>query len=233
MEILKLLEKDGFKILRISDWHTFDYREAKCGSAEVKKCVYERGLYLMEGVDGYDFFYVKKRINVTTLCVNGETVMVDDPLHYHGMRLLASASEGHVLTAGLGLGLYTIFLQQNPKVKTITVVEISEDVKNLILPMISKYITKPTKVVIDDIFNYLDKAKDYDTIMLDIWVSDQPNPAIFGEMMYAYKTFSNANPNAKVYIWGSRDPKINPASRGVSLKYVMFVNSVVRGGLYE
>jgi hypothetical protein len=224
--LIRKLEKDGFRVLRVDDWHTFDYHEAKCGNVELKKEKYRRGLYLMEGVDGYDFFYVAKPITVNVLKVDGEDTMLDDPLHYHGMRLLAEASSGRVLTAGLGLGLYTIFLQQNPKVSSVTVVELNRDVRNLIYPMIEKYIAKPTEIVIDDIMNWVKKARDFDTIMLDIWVTNKQNRKIYYEMERLWKRFTNANPNAKVYVWGIRSPQINPAVKRVSLKYLEFIRFI-------
>jgi hypothetical protein len=225
-ELMEKCEKYGFRVLRVDDWHTFDYYEAKCGSAELKKEKYDEGLYLMEGVDGYDFFYVAKPITVNVLKINGEDCMVDDPLHYHGMRLLAEASSGKVLTAGLGLGLYTIFLQSNPKVETVTVIEKCEDVKQLIMPMILKYIRKPTLIIIDDIYNWVKKAELFDTIMLDIWVTDEQNEKIYYDMERLWKRFSNANPNAKVYVWGMRSPQINPAVKRMSLKYLEFIRFI-------
>jgi len=225
-EFIESLKRAGFKILEINDWHSFDYKIAKVGNAKITKETYEEGLYLMEGVDGFDFFYVKKPIEVTLLKINGETQMVDDPLHFIGMKLLAEASEGKVLTAGLGLGLYTIFLQENPLVESITVIEKNENVKELIEPMISKYIKKPTKIVIDDIINWINKASNFDTIMIDLW--NESNQKTYLEMLSYYGAFKLANPNAKVYVWGVRDSKINPSVKAVNPLYIKFVQNMKR-----
>jgi len=223
--LVKLLEKDGFKILRVKKWHTFDYQEAKYGTAEVKKKP-RSGLYLMERVNGYDLCFIEKPLLMTHLYVDGRPVMVDYPLTYYGMKLLAEASEGHVLTAGLGLGLYTIFLQQNPKVESVTVVEINSDIKHLISPMISKYIVKPTEIIVGDIFDYVDEAGNYDTIMLDIWTPRKSDGDPYDEMMNAYAIFRGANPNAKIYVWGMRNPRLNPAVGELDSKYMKLLKNV-------
>jgi len=223
-ELIESLKKAGFKILEIDNWHSLDYKIAKTGNAEIIKETYEKGLYLMEGVDGFDFFYVKNPIKITLLKVNGETQMVDDPLHLIGMKLLAKASEGKVLTAGLGLGLYTTFLQENPLVKSITVIEKNENVKKLVEPMISKYIKKPTKIIIDDIMNWINKASNFDTIMIDLW--NKSNQRTYYEMLSYYGAFKLANPNAKVFIWGLRDSKINPSVKAVNPLYIKFAQYI-------
>ena len=228
-KLIEDLKKAGFKILEIYSWHTFDYKIAKVGNAEITKETYGKGLYLMEGVDGYDFFYVKNPIKITVLKINRETQMVDDPLHLIGMKLLAEASEGKVLTAGLGLGLYTIFLQENPLIESITVIEKNENVKELVEPMISKYIKKPTKIIIDNIMNWMNKAINFDTIMIDLW--NESNQRTYFEMLSYYGAFKLANPKAKVFIWGLRDSKINPSVKAVSPMYINFVQKM-RGAIY-
>ena len=221
--LIKLMRESGFSILEVSDWKTFDYEERECGTAKIEKSKYKRGLYLMEGVAGYDFFYVKKPIVITFLKVNGKEVMVDDPLHYYGMKLLAEASEGKVLTAGLGLGLYTVFLQSNPKVESVTVVELNGDVKQLVEPMIQKYIKKPTQIIVDDIMNWRKRAKNFNTIMLDIWVTSKPEPNVFREMLRMFSMFKVENPNANVYVWGIRESSINPAVKRLNPNYLEFL----------
>jgi spermidine synthase len=220
------LIKTEFSVLKVNDWRTFDYEEKKYGTAKIEKAKYERGLYLMEGVGGYDFFYVTKPITINVLKVNGEEVMNDDPLHYHGMKLLADESKGKVLTAGLGLGLYTIFLQSNPNVESVTIIELNNNVKQLVEPTIRKYIKKPTQIITDDIMNWKEKAKDFDTIMLDIWAINKPDQRVYEEMLTMFTLFKFENPNANVYIWGFRDPAINPAVLKVNKKYIEFVKSL-------
>ena len=90
------------KILEIKKWKPFTslYPQAKLGNVEIEKTKYKRGYYLMEGVGGYELFHLKNPAIITTLKIYGEQQMVDDPLHYLGMNLLAKNSGGRVLTAG-------------------------------------------------------------------------------------------------------------------------------------
>jgi len=221
------LIKTVFSVLKVNDWRTFDYEEKKYGTAKIERVKYKRGLYLMEGVSGYDFFYVTKPIMINVLKINDEEVMNDDPLHYYGMKLLADESKGRDLTAGLGLGLYTIFLQSNTNVESVTVIELNNDIKQLVEPMIRKYIKKPTQIIIDDIMNWKKKARSFDTIMLDIWAINKPDQRVYEEMLTMFTVFKFENPNANVYIWGFRDPSINPAVLKINKKYINFAKSLM------
>ena len=60
---------DKIDILRVSKWETpvSHYREEEYGDIRVRKATYDEGLYLMEGVAGYDFFYVSKPIKITIM----------------------------------------------------------------------------------------------------------------------------------------------------------------------
>jgi len=164
----------------------------------------------MEGVRGYDYFTVKKPIPVTSLVVDGQTWMVDDPLHWYGMQDLAKAASGKVLVAGLGLGLVIHGLEENEAVTAVDVVEIDEDVVGLISPMIEM---GKTSIINEDFWLYLYRTEEpYDTCILDIWVYDEEDRTRVGySMLAAIGTVSSKFPSAKVYIWGIRDPKWNPA----------------------
>jgi hypothetical protein len=100
---------------------------------------YKPGFYSMYGVraeDGqqYQHYEALNPLRVTRLRVNGDPVMVDDPPHWFGTLEAASKYTGHVLCAGLGLGLIVHALRRNPRVTAITVVERSPDVIDLIWP---------------------------------------------------------------------------------------------------
>ncbi len=106
----------------------------------------------MEGVRGYDYFTVKKPIPITSLIVDRQTWMVDDPLHWYGMQDLAKAASGRVLVAGLGLGLVIHALEENEAVTAVDVVEIDEDVIGLITTRIKM---KKTEIINEDFWRYL------------------------------------------------------------------------------
>lgn len=203
------------------------YPLRKVGSAELVRSKYKKGFYFMEGVDGYDFFYVEKPIEVTSLKIDGETWMVDDPLHNIGMKRLAENSEGKVLVGGLGLGLVIHELVKNPKVKQIDVVERNKDVIDLISPNLPN---DKVKIYNADVFDF--KDKDYDTIILDLWVrgegEGENNFSMLNSMLNAYTIFKSSNPKGKVFIWGIRDKELNPAYKGVSKEYLEMINEYLR-----
>jgi hypothetical protein len=100
------------KIRPINSWHTVigEYKSLKMQEAEIVTFDYDRGIYTNEGLDGYDYYEVMQPIKVNALQISGKTWMVDDPLHWYGMRyyvrqLLAERPEGDLLCVGLGLGL--------------------------------------------------------------------------------------------------------------------------------
>ena len=198
--------------LKIYSWETpaTKYPLMKRGKARLSRKSYTKGFYNMEGVRGYDYFTLKKPIPVTSLIVGKETWMVDDPLHWYGMQDLAKAANGKVLVAGLGLGLVIHALEENAAVTIIDAVEIDEDIINLITPLIKM---SKTKIINDDFWLHLYKTKEtYDTCILDIWVYDETDRIRTGyNMLAALGSVSTKFPSAKVYIWGIRDPKWNPA----------------------
>lgn len=197
------------------DWKTpaTDYKLEKVGLAEIDRINYNKGYYLMEGVLGKNFFKLKHKIPVTLLKYDGNTLMVDDPLHWIGMQELAKRAAGRVLTSGLGLGLLINALLQNKEVKEIHVVEINQD----IIKLVSPYVTNPkVKIIKGNIWDTcsIPIKETYDTVILDLWDYDESNPIndkkrAYIEMVALAHKFKNQTNN--VYIWGLRDPELNPA----------------------
>jgi len=208
-------------VLEVHDWETpaSKYPLKRLGSAEIWRGRYKRGLYLMEGVAGYVFFHVTKPINVTALRIHGKTVMVDDPLHWIGMKLLAEHCSGRTLIGGLGLGLIVHALNDNNRVESIDVYEINGDVIELVKPLLP--VDERVRVIHGDVFTA--NPKNYDTIVLDLWVG-RGSPEMMIEMLNAYMYFKSRNINAEIYIWGLGDEKINPAvnmeARKIFLKVI-------------
>jgi len=198
--------------LKIHSWETpaTKYPLIKRGKARLSRKPYTKGLYMMEGVRGYDYFTVKKPIPVTSLIVGKETWMVDDPLHWYGMQDLAKAASGRVLVAGLGLGLVIHALEKNESVTIIDAVEIDMDVINLITPLIKM---SKTNIINDDFWRYQQVTEEtYDTCILDIWVYEETDRIRTGySMLAAIGSVSSRYPSAKIYVWGIRDPIWNPA----------------------
>jgi hypothetical protein len=194
------------KILKVSEYKTpaTDYALKCKGEACLERHNYKRGLFVMEGVNGYDFFWLDKPVPVTNLKIKGKTWMVDDVLHNEGMKALAEHSKGKVVIGGLGLGLLAHHLHNNPKVSEITIYERSKDVINLMKDNLPK-----GKISIKNEDIYRMKGCP-DTIILDIWVG-KTDIHTLAEFMGSIATFKKMCPVTPVYIWGSNEPSINPA----------------------
>jgi len=213
--LIRKLEERGCRVKRIREFETpaTKYPSKRFGEAEIVKEKYKRGLYLHEGVGGYDFFFVEREIPVTKLRVRGETVMVDDPLHWEGMKLLGKKAEGRVLTGGLGLGLIAHALAKNPRVKEVTIVERNKDVRELVKPLIpDEKIRVCEGNILDD--KWYEPCPD--TVILDLWTLGKESPKeerakVWEEMMTALAKIKYKCPNTKVWIWGLRNRELNPA----------------------
>lgn len=187
------------------------YPEQKVGKAKIRRVTYNKGLYRMEGVNGFEYYELISPIKITTLQIGKECVMVDDPLHWYGMQALAQHCRGNVLCSGLGLGLIYHALAKNPEVYNVDIIERDADVISLIKP----HIPSNFNIIHKDLLNYLiyleRKSKPvYDTAVIDIWWG-KSDLKMWVEMDSVKRQIESIYPEAKVYIWGSKDPKINPA----------------------
>ena len=135
--------------------------EAEHGEARLKRDTYAKGIYRMEGIGGYEYFHVRGpgRMPVTALqrrepTGQWKTWMVDDPLHWIGMReRVMDLPAGRLLVAGLGLGLFAHHLMERPDITQIDVVEIDADVIALIEPTLPD--DPRRELVHDDFYRYI------------------------------------------------------------------------------
>lgn len=211
------MTEDRFTLKVNKTWNTpaTKYPTQTVGSASIVRTKQPRGYYRMEAVDGYIFYQCMNPIPLTALIIDGKTTMVDDPLHWLGMKALARHSVGKVYVAGLGLGLIVHALATNPKVTHIHVVEINADVGALVYPLLPK--GNNIKVFHGNALQKCDRPNisDYDTIILDLWVKghdDPPEDNPFPSMAKAIKwAFSNIKADASVWVWGIGDHRLNPS----------------------
>lgn len=146
----RLPDPPGTLVVPAREWSTpLTGVTGQHGNARLRQTTYARGLYPMEGIDGFEYVRVRGpgRMPVTTLqrreYVTGSrnvtprwnTWMVDDPLHWYGMRQRVMAlPPGRLLVAGLGLGLFAHHLLERPDITSVEVVEIDPDVIALVAP---------------------------------------------------------------------------------------------------
>ena len=126
------------------------------GNARLRPTTYTRGYYHMEGIEGHELYKVTGgRLPVQQLQRQErgrwKTWMVDDPLHWYGMRERVMAlPAGKVLVAGLGLGLFAHHLLERPDITYIEVVELDPDVVQLIGPTLPRSL--PLQVTVGDYY---------------------------------------------------------------------------------
>lgn len=161
-------------ILDIENWVTpaSSYLEEQSGNFRLRKNSYVTGLRGLQGIDDFVFYDTKRAIPITALeeLRDGEWKewMVDDPFNYMAMQKYAQASAGNVLCAGLGLGLIAHELVKNDKVKSITIVEKSEDVCYLT----SKYLPDGVELIHQDFLGFINgNDSKFDTVIVDIWAA--------------------------------------------------------------
>lgn len=80
----------------------------------------------------------------------------------------------NILVGGLGLGLIVFLLKLRTDIRTVTVVEISEDIIKMVVPYIRKFYTIDDVLFMkDDFLEAIPKLKktgiEYDVIIADIW----------------------------------------------------------------
>lgn len=95
-------------------------------------------------------------------------VMSDVPMEVNTNQPVLECGQGHVLIGGLGLGMIPLNLQEYDDVLSITIVEISEEVIELVakkLPFNDK-----VKIICADIMDWEPEAgTEFDYVWLDIW----------------------------------------------------------------
>jgi hypothetical protein len=169
------------KTIDYSSWETpaSQYPRGKWGGIEIRDTKYPKGVYPFYGINGYEYYRVTKPLKITQLSVNGKHWMVDDPLHWYSMRdYVNNALSGHLLCAGLGLGLMLHWALKNPKLTRISVVERSEELIKFIDPLLPPHLIKIDYYVCDwHDFTEKHLLKQPDSILWDCAVGSSNDPA--------------------------------------------------------
>lgn len=122
---------------------------------------------------------------------NGGIMMSDTPMERNTNRNFVQKANGDVLIFGLGLGLIILPLLKADGVKSITVVEIHQDLIDIVKPILTKYDTHNLlNIVQGDCFEYHEKVpknKKWDCIYGDIW--QQISADNYDEMKQLTKNF--------------------------------------------
>ncbi len=154
-------------MLTLTSWRTpaTDYPDAELGNVRIETVKYRRGYYRCYGLRDHQVYRVAKPITIRGLTIDGKTWMVDDPPHWWAMEEHAQFYRGHVLVAGLGLGLIVHALATNRSVTRITVVEREQDVIDLVAPLVP-----PVEIVHGDFWEW--DGPTPDGVFFDLFVGN-------------------------------------------------------------
>ena len=116
--------------------------------------------------------------DITVLRLNGNVIMADNELEYHTHQHFLPNAHGHILSAGLGLGMIHAPLMQNENFKSITIIEKSQEVIDLVWDHSPK--DERFTIVHSDIYDY-EPTQKFDIGWFDSWIGDPPGSHLGSE----------------------------------------------------
>lgn len=143
------------------------------------------------------------------LCVGEEIMMTDTLMEWNTNKGFISSSHGDVFIGGLGIGMVIMAIQDNPNIRSITVVEKSDDVISIVKPQLP--LNQKVCIIQGDVFTYIPDNK-YDMIYLDIW--HEVSSEIFIKQMIPLKARYNRyikkksdNKKRGVFCWAEENAR--------------------------
>ncbi len=129
------------------------------------------------------FYSVLERIlpgEYVRLICDGSLVMSDTQMERRTNSEFCMHAHGDVLIGGLGIGMIILAIQDNPSVRSITVLEKNQDVIDLIAPQLP--LNSKVTIICADVFDWKPpRGVRYDCIYMDIW--DYINKDVYNEEM--------------------------------------------------
>lgn len=102
------------------------------------------------------------------LTCNGEVIMSDTPMEKRTNREFCRKAHGDVLIGGLGIGMICMAIQDNDEVRTITVIEKSKDVIDLVASQLP--LNPKVNIIHADVYDWKPQTgMRFDCIYMDIW----------------------------------------------------------------
>lgn len=145
------------------------------------------------------------------LRVKGSLVMSDTGMERRDNREAVSRAEGDVLIAGLGIGLMLIPVALRDSVRSVTVLESSMDVIDLVWPKVADHLrvqgngaSHKVEIVNVDVFDFKPRrGQKWDVIWLDIWTDQSTdNVAEINRLKQKFKgRLDRTNPKCWMGAW--------------------------------
>lgn len=134
--------------------------------------------------------------------------MSDTPQERLMMYNNAQASQGNILVGGLGLGLYPQYVA--PRARSLTIVERSQAIADIVWPQIAPALAqtlgaRPLRLIIADVERFLARAPEiaYDTIFLDTWEDLNATRLPYVNFLRDL-AIRHLAPDGRVLLWGYR-----------------------------
>lgn len=138
------------------------------------------------------------------LTYKNQVVMSDTNHEKSTNSTVLNYAQGQVLIGGLGIGMVLCGICQLPEVVSVTIVEVSPEVIELVWKNLPDYVKEKTRVVNESIFDFRPpKGTKYDTIYFDIWndITTDNLPEMF-KLHQRFKSFRNRdNKNSWMDSW--------------------------------
>lgn len=147
------------KVLKPGKVGNFSLEIRKISKGSVMK-MYDRKGFLTKGKYTFDY-------PIAVLLEGDGIWMSDSQLEVESTVGAVEAARGNCLIGGLGIGFLPTLISPKPNVRSIDIIEKSQDVIDLIYHQV---VTSKTRVFKDDIYHYLETTSlKYDFVHIDIW----------------------------------------------------------------
>jgi len=136
-------------------------------------------MYELKEIDGFKKLYKDSVL-----------VMSDNAYETEYHKNIAEKMTGNILIGGLGIGLILDLLKNRDDIKSITVIEHSQELIDYILPKIE--IESKVKIIVDDVYKYKIFGV-YDYIYMDIWFGKQhiSKKVVYDEYLEIYNKYKD------------------------------------------
>lgn len=162
-----------------------------------------------------DFFAAMSGIpsgDYVRLFVGGELLMSNTRMEYYTQREFMIKAHGDVVIGGLGLGSVVFGIQDKAEVTSVTVLEKSQDVIDLITSQTS--FNEKVKIICADVFEWVPENKmKFDCVYMDIW--PYINTDVYKEMVELKRRYlrflkpKSVSPNRMRICWCEFEAKNN------------------------
>ena len=187
----------------VSDTYKINTTRLTFSQVRMEQAMNWRNSWTTSGLKA-DFDYVRL-IKLVGGYSDSGVMMSDTPMERNSNSGFLQKANGDVLIFGLGLGLIVFPLINDDLIKSITVVELYQDLIDIVQPKIKEFDkSNKVKIVQGDCFTYeLPKGQKFDSIYFDVWLnicSDYYKEHKQLKRRYL-KNLNKENPNSFIDAW--------------------------------